>query len=187
MANKIRRLSRPLDFVDGDDLAALDEAANGSPRAAAIVTTALVEDALRWCLCGFLTPDADRAELPALDHADVFDNEIAPLKTFHAKIVIGYSLGIYGTVTRDDLQRMKRIRNAFAHSPRSITFETREVSSECLGLRYLDTTLANMHKTIEFDDNNPRQKFLETARLLILDLHAIGFPKSDKRHLEKML
>lgn len=140
MGKKIRRLSRPLNFYDGDDFAALDEAATTrSPRAAAIVATALVEDALRWCLCGFLIPaDADQAELPAVDQAELFDNENGPLRTFHAKIVMGYSLGIYGQVTRDDLRRMQLIRNAFAHSPRSISgfliLNTQGVSEKCPNL-----------------------------------------------------
>lgn len=82
MASKIRRLSRPLNFDDGDDLNALDEAESGSPRAAAIVGTALVEDALRWCLCGFLTPDEDRGELPALDHNEVFAARLPPSRLF---------------------------------------------------------------------------------------------------------
>src|SRR5438477_6077010 len=115
---KIRRLSRPLDLPGGDDvIKALDLAARVSHRATVIVATALLEDALRWCICGYLIPaGSDRGELPAEDQAAVFDSEIAPLKPLHAKIVIGYSLGIYGQVTRDDLHRIKRIRNAFAHS-----------------------------------------------------------------------
>ena len=71
--NILRRVSRPLNFDKGDDLAALDEAATGSPRATAIVATALVEEALRWSLCGFLIPD--------INEADLFDNEVAPLKS----------------------------------------------------------------------------------------------------------
>jgi hypothetical protein len=81
MGKEIRRLSyKPLNFHDGDDLAALDEAVTtSSPRAAAIVATALLEDALRWCLCGFLIPAAaDQAELPDADQAEVFENENAP-------------------------------------------------------------------------------------------------------------
>lgn len=95
---------------------------------------------------------------------------------------MGYCLGIYGEVTRNDLRRLKNIRNVFAHSPRTITFETPEVASLCLELRYLD----NLPGASTFCETNPRQIFFETVRMLILDLHAIGFPKSDKRHLEKM-
>jgi hypothetical protein len=164
----IRRLSRPLDFDQGDDLAALDEAATGSPRLAAIVATALVEDALRWCLCGYF---------PTLDEGELFDKEGAPLSSFHAKIVIGHALGIYGEVTRDDLRRMKLIRNAFAHSPRAITFNTSEIRETCLTLSYVNVIQTQTYGPSP-PDTDPRGKFLSTARLLIIALHAIGFPGS---------
>src|SRR5205823_1682 len=134
----------------------------------------------RWCLCGFLIPaGAEQAELPAADHAAVFDNHNAPLHTFHAKIVMGYSLGIYGQVTREDLHRMRLIRNAFAHSPRAITFDTPAVTKLCLELYYLDYVLVHTSRTATSvpvpEATNPRDKLLDTARLLIIDLHAIGF------------
>jgi hypothetical protein len=168
MAKKpdIRTLSRPLDFDQGDDLAALDELATGSPRSAAIVATILVEDALRWCLCGFFSRTLDEAEL--------FDKQGAPLSSFHAKIVIGHALGIYGEVTRDDLRRMKLIRNAFAHSPRAVTFETPEIREKCLALSYVNVIRTKTCGSPP--DTDPRTKFLSTARLLIIDFHAIGFP-----------
>lgn len=192
MATKIRHLSRPLDFpAAGDDyIAALNEAATGSPRTAAIVAAALVEDALRWCLCSFLIPaGAQQAELPAEEQAAVFDNETAPLKTFHAKIVIGYSLGIYGKVTRENLQRIKNIRNVFAHSPRAITFDTPEVAKECAELRYhffsesRDVASMPVDKVI-----NPCEHFLRVAKVLIFHLHAIGFQESEyAKTMEEML
>jgi hypothetical protein len=167
---KIRDLSRPLDLEAGDDLAALDEAATASPRAAAIVASSLVEDALRCCLCGFFTPVVDEAEM--------FDKEGAPLASFHAKIVMGYALGIYGEVTREDLRRIKLIRNAFAHSPRAITFETPEVKEKCLALSYVDMSRVQTAVTLR-PYSDPRGKFLDTARLLLIDLHAIGSRKSE--------
>ncbi|MGO8867024.1 MAG: hypothetical protein ACLQME_11030 [Alphaproteobacteria bacterium] len=164
----IRCLCRPLDFDLGDNLAALDEVANGSPRAAAIAATALVEDALRWCLCGFLIPGFDEAEL--------FDEPRAPLRSFHAKIEKGHALGIYGQVTRNDLHTMKEIRNAFAHSPRAVTFETPNIREHCLALSYVDVSRAKV--SMPSSDTDARGKFVTTARLLLIDLHAVGFPES---------
>ena len=168
--NLLRPLSRPLNLQEGDDiLAALKEAATSSPRAAAIVATSLVEDALRWCLCGWLIPNVNEAQ--------VFDNETSPLRTFNAKIIMGYSLGIYGEITRDDLHIMRYIRNAFAHSPRAITFDTPNVTTLCLRLAYLDHAeavhSATTHSPIS-SVTDPRHKLLQTARLLIIDLYAIG-------------
>jgi hypothetical protein len=183
MAGKIRDLSRPLD-TDCDD--PIDDIAKGPPRATAIVATALLEDALRWCLAGYLIPaGSDRGQLPEEDQSAVFDNEIAPLNTFHAKIVIGYSLGIYGKITRDDLNRIKRIRNQFAHSFRPITFRTPEIAKECLELCYIDhfNAINRVEKTAERTQaaRDPRQNFIKTADLLEYHLQIVEFPRKYTR------
>jgi hypothetical protein len=165
--NTLRRLSKPYDLFEDDMRVALNEAVTSSPRAAAIVISALVEDALRWCLCGRL--------IPHINESDVFDSEAAPLNTFHSKIIMGYSLGVYGTITRDDLMRIKFIRNAFAHAPRAITFDTPNVSALCLELGYLDHVLANIPSRTQVTD--PRKKLLETATLMIMHLHAVSSPE----------
>jgi hypothetical protein len=182
IATKIRALSRPLDIPGGDDLTApLDEIAQGPPRATVIVGTALLEDALRWCLCGYLIPRGYRMALPEADQNAVFDNEAAPLNTFHAKIVMGYSLGIYGNITRDDLYRIKRVRNVFAHSFRPITFDTKEVAKECLELRYLNTLIATKSRNPLQQATDARYTFIQTARMMIIHLHSLGIPKKYKK------
>ena len=182
MATKIRDLSKPLNIPGGDNLIApLDEIAQGSPRAAVIVGSALLEDALRWCLCGYLIPRGYRIALPAEDQNAVFDNETAPLNTFHTKIVMGYSLGIYGKITRDDLYRIKRVRNVFAHSFRPITFDTSAVAKECLGLRYLHMLIAKKSREPLQNANDPRYMFIHTARMMIIHLHSLGIPKKSRK------
>jgi hypothetical protein len=98
---------------------------------------------------------------------------------------MGYSLGIYGKVTRDDLKRIKNIRNVFAYSFRPITFDTPEVAKECLELCYLDHLIAKWRAKRSPERaqraNNPRQNFIETAKMLVVHLHAVGFPKKYKR------
>jgi hypothetical protein len=185
-ANKqLRYLSGPLDSAD-ELIASLNDAAAASPRAAAIVASALIEDTLRWCLCGFLIPkDTQIAELPNDDHAAVFDGESAPLGTFHAKIIMGYALGIYGKITRENLKRIKNIRNICAHSPRTITFETPTITNECRGLRYDFFSRSDGSYPMTGGENtDPREHFLHVTRMLILHLYAIGFP--DSRYAQDM-
>ena len=120
--------------------------------------------------------------IPSLNEAELFDKPGAPLSSFHAKIVIGHALGIYGEVTLDDLRRIKLIRNAFAHSPTAITFETPEIKKECLALSYV-----NVGTSVPIpSDTDPRSKFLRTARLLIIDLHAIGSPGAYAKPIGEM-
>jgi len=180
MARNIRKVSRPLDI--GENLTAtFEEISEGSPRVVVVVATALLEDALRWCICGYLIPRGYRVTLPAEDQTHVFDSEIAPLNTFHAKIVMGYSLGIYGKITRDDLHRIKRIRNAFAHSFRPITFDTPEVSKECLDLYYLDLLVARKSRKPVKKTTDARYNFIHTTRLMIVHLYSLDFPKKYKK------
>jgi len=46
-----------------------------------------------------------------------------PLNSFSSKIVIGYALGIYDERMRNDLDIVRKIRNAFAHSRKLIQFD----------------------------------------------------------------
>lgn len=49
--------------------------------------------------------------------------DIGPLRSFYAKIWIGYALGIYPSQICDNLQIIRRIRNVFAHSKKLISFD----------------------------------------------------------------
>src|SRR6516165_6267823 len=49
--------------------------------------------------------------------------ENGPLNSFSSKIVIGYALGIYDERMRNDLNIVRSIRNAFAHSRKLIQFD----------------------------------------------------------------
>jgi hypothetical protein len=55
----------------------------------------------------------------------------APIGTFEAKIRIGYALDIFGPETKNNLDCIKAIRNAFAHAVVPITFQTKEVADVC--------------------------------------------------------
>jgi hypothetical protein len=58
-----------------------------------------------------------------------------PLATFARKIQLGYAMGLYETELRDDLTRIKDIRNDFAHSVIPICFNTQSVRDRCLTLQ----------------------------------------------------
>jgi hypothetical protein len=108
-----------------DELDALNaELARGSDRACAIIAAATVES--------FLTT----AILVKLENID--DETVENLKSqngalggFFSKIYLGYALGLYDKATRYDLETIRRIRNAFAHAKRPISFLNGEVSAAC--------------------------------------------------------
>jgi DNA-binding MltR family transcriptional regulator len=60
-------------------------------------------------------------------------SEQGPLRSFSAKISIGYSLGIYDEKVQRDLNIVRVIRNAFAHSKKLLDFNDPLVVQEMLG------------------------------------------------------
>jgi hypothetical protein len=115
-----------LDFADFMDL--LDELREQNDRAAAIVLAAQLEDALRAAITSRLVP------LNELEESEIFGSD-GPLYSFASKIRIGFALGVYGSMTRADLGRIRRIRNAFAHCRKPVKFETPEIAAECAKLQ----------------------------------------------------
>jgi DNA-binding MltR family transcriptional regulator len=58
----------------------------------------------------------------------VADN--GPLGSFYSRIAMGYALGIHDNNMRNDLNIVRNIRNAFAHSRKSIQFDHPAVAAE---------------------------------------------------------
>ena len=55
--------------------------------------------------------------------------------TFERKIRKGYALGLFGDETKNNLDLIRWIRNAFAHSPSPVRFSTAEIESACALLK----------------------------------------------------
>lgn len=51
----------------------------------------------------------------------------APLGTFSARIKMAYSLGLITRPQREDLDRLRRIRNEFAHTWEPVTFTAQKL------------------------------------------------------------
>ena len=82
-----------------------------------------VEICLRFAIDRNLTSGIDA-------YRDLFHSS-APLRSFEAKIRIGYGMGLFRDQTKNNLEYIKGVRNAFAHSIIPITFETPEVKAVC--------------------------------------------------------
>ena len=53
------------------------------------------------------------------------------LGTFSARIDVAFLLGLIGDLTRRDLHLIRKIRNEFGHSARSINFSEQSIASRC--------------------------------------------------------
>lgn len=85
----------------------------------------LLEIAIRWRLKSLGTTKRDK----------IFRNSGAPLSSMSAKILIANAMGILGDEPCAQLDRIRTIRNTFAHSMKPLDFSNPAVQKECEKLR----------------------------------------------------
>jgi DNA-binding MltR family transcriptional regulator len=112
-----------LPFPDGsirDQLHRRCSTKSHEPIVAAILGQALIETELEVLL---------RDEFRHKDDDTWSDltNEKGPLSTFNSKIIAAYAFGLFDETTRKNLNIIREIRNAFAHSKRLIDFNDQAV------------------------------------------------------------
>ena len=108
----------------GDIIFLADYLKKVEDRAAAIIANTQVEDALEDAIASKLVP------LNATEYSDLFTGA-QPLASFGAKTKFAFALGIIGKQTRSELDTIRWIRNAFAHSRKPLWFDTKEVAAAC--------------------------------------------------------
>ena len=64
----------------------------------------------------------------------LFDN-FGPLSNFAGKVLVARALDIVPSEVYEELEKIRRIRNAFAHSSKSWDFESEEIAPQLLALR----------------------------------------------------
>ncbi len=123
-----------------------------SDRAAALVAAAEVESYLVHLLMfEFTRLSEEEREL-------LFFGRNGTLSEFADRISVAYGLGVIHPDERDDLDRIRRIRNAFAHSAIPLTFENELIATECSRLFYRDVYGDNSASFAQ-----PKLRYLLTA------------------------
>jgi hypothetical protein len=95
----------------------------GNDRGMGILMVTGVEDALQKAIESRLHVERDQRDL-------LFGYD-SPVGTFDYKIRIGHALEIFGAETKQNLELLKAIRNAFAHSKIPLDFQVAEVKAAC--------------------------------------------------------
>ena len=91
----------------------------------------------------------------------------APLSSFSKLIRIAHAFGIIDAGIRRKCDCIREIRNAFAHSPIAVTFETPEVVNACRQLpMYYDSLPGNR------DPSHPRSLYLSGCTYLMVHFAA---------------
>ena len=99
-------------------------------RGAAIIGSTLVEWMLEYALL-----QKFRA-LSSDDYTRLFRGDSGPLSTLSAKTKLAYALEICSKEERNEIDWIREIRNAFAHTLIPLSFKTKEIADMCALLRF---------------------------------------------------
>jgi DNA-binding MltR family transcriptional regulator len=131
----------------------------GDDRSHAIVAAALLEQALETALLTHFRVEETEART-------LFADQEGSISTFAIKIKLAYALGIIDPLIRTELTHIKNIRNVFAHTRASVTFQTPEIATACNILK-----LANVDRITGLLDGLPifaKEKYAQSIKLIYL-------------------
>jgi DNA-binding MltR family transcriptional regulator len=104
-------------------------------RARILLATAILDQHLQTALLSHF-PIIDTEDKEQM--SELFEGEAAPLASFSSRIRVAYALGIFGRRTKRDLERIKAIRNACAHSRLHVHFNDMAIAEECAKFNALE-------------------------------------------------
>jgi Domain of unknown function (DUF4145) len=97
---------------------------NVDDRSAALTAGALADTGLMVGIANVLRPDAKEID-------SYFWTKRAKYRTFATRIDKAASLGLIGAATKRNLNVIRQVRNAFAHSMIEVTFATPPIEAAC--------------------------------------------------------
>ncbi|MBV8754012.1 MAG: hypothetical protein JO328_14215 [Hyphomicrobiales bacterium] len=111
----------------------------GSDYAVAIIGSSLIERALEAAILARFVPLTDKRSKWADIRAWMFSFERkGPLADLGARNRFGLALGLYGESTFLDLEKIRTIRNLFAHSPSLRHFSHSAIAKACERFNVID-------------------------------------------------
>jgi hypothetical protein len=145
----------PLDLTEDEDSNSFDiELETSTDRGVAILLAANVERELERLLLMALAPSADDTTVSRLVNRD------GALSSFCGNNWLGYANGLYDKAVLDALERIRRIRNVFAHGARHMNFSILEIENECNKFRPIEMPSPQQNEKLRNHLENNR----ETAR-----------------------
>jgi hypothetical protein len=133
-----------------------------------------------------------RGRLRAEGASDIFDAN-GPLGTFSNKIMMAYSLGLFGRQTRHDLGLIRNMRNGFAHCQRPLRFQAPEIKGVCDNLALPDidqvraVPLFLYDREVEgggqwHDKDHPRERYVICCYSIICGLFRLHLQPTPPLH-----
>jgi len=156
MSKKLDRSKNLARLKNDADL--YDEFESESDRGHALLVAAALDIRLRERIAAFLIDD--RKEVDELLGAE--DKLQAPVRDFAARIRAAYCMGLITKWQRDNLDRIREIRNHFAHNLHGSTFDDEQIRNWCMSLTIEDPDP-------DVSDGSPRNRFTQVYSELALD------------------
>lgn len=129
---------------------------NDSDISTALVCSTFLEEATEQLLIAHMVP------LNSDDHNELFRG-LGPMSSLSARTKCAYALGLIGKVTKHNLDLLREIRNAIAHSKKPLGFDTPEVKAVCRRLKLTQQVPNNPPEilaTMEQSINRPKYRFI---------------------------
>jgi hypothetical protein len=123
-------------------------------RAAALIMASILDNFLESAI------SACFVKLSSTKFNTLFRDRQAPFSSFSNKISVAHALGVYDDSTRAQLDSIRSIRNAFAHTMQPIDFDHPVVATACNNLN--PSAISGK----SFTAHTPREKFIGTATLI---------------------
>lgn len=140
-------------------------------RAAAILVAAEMDRVVLSILSNYLL-NSTKESSPLLERD-------GPMEAFGSRIELAYRLGLLPPVFHNDLQMIRRIRNAFAHSPTGLSFDSpkvrKHVDKLVHGIQESQALIEKLSEEQKNDFFNPRSIFRLTASMLLPRLVLLQF------------
>lgn len=138
-----------------------EELRSGSDRTAAILGGVFLDEHLRLLLVAFLVDD------PLVN--ELFEVE-RPLSSFSARIKMAYALGLISKRAYDDLEQIRWIRNAFAHTMHGISFDTEAILAACSKLQTPSVIHPSVTREKDRSNIDGRSGFTITVQILSMEI-----------------
>jgi DNA-binding MltR family transcriptional regulator len=150
-------------LTDKSQYETIEEIAEATPRAAAIVAAAFLDDRLTVAIESRLHPMSNSMR-------ERLFGERGGLRSATAKADLGYALGLYGQEAHDDLAAIRKIRDRFAHKEEIRDFDHPEIGKFVSGLRLYKRFKdpKTLHKSLGTNEG----KFLRCVQILLSYLHS---------------
>jgi hypothetical protein len=150
-----RRMPSPEEFQSF-----FESIADMDGRAAALILASLADNLLEKCIA------LQFVQLNPKAFERMFRNPGAPLGNFSSKIAVAYALRIINSETRSQLDRIRTIRNTFAHAMLTVTFDDPSIAAVCNKLDHNRL----IPQVFALSENTPRGRYTVSTTFAIIQL-----------------